>query len=104
MVCKARNSTVMVALRSMRAHIAAHILRELVISNVCHFYGLHISTPVLRQAGESRAGSRQKSRAASDTTYKPTVVKLCARPNLYGKDKRRCTSCPAHCPICKTVV
>jgi hypothetical protein len=34
----------------------------------------------------------------------PTFVKLSARPNFNGKDKPRCTSYSAHCPICKTVL
>jgi hypothetical protein len=48
LVCKARNCGV--ALRSMRAHIAAHILRGHVTSDVRRSCGLHTCSPVVLQA------------------------------------------------------
>jgi hypothetical protein len=64
---------------------------------------LHNCAPVLQQARGKRGGQPTEV-SCTNRYYNPTVAKLSGRPNLNGKDKPRCTKCPAHCPICKTVV
>jgi hypothetical protein len=58
---------------------------------------------MLRQTRRKRGGQRTEE-SCSNRYYNPTVVRLCARPNFNGKEKRRCINCPAHCHICKAVV
>jgi hypothetical protein len=91
----------MVALRSMCEHIAAHILWVHVTSEVRLLLCAHLHTCAAAGAGE--VGQAADRRVVQRPILQPpTIVKLCAHPNFYGK--YRCTNCPAHCPICMTMV
>jgi hypothetical protein len=72
LVCKAHNRLVIVALWSMRAHNAAHILREHVTSDVFGFYGLHNCAAASTGEAGQAAG---RSRTATGTT----ALKSCSQ-------------------------
>jgi hypothetical protein len=94
---KARNHVVMVALWSMRAHIAAHILREHVTSDVCGFCGLHNYTPVLQLARGKRGG--QPTEVSCSNRYNnPTVLKLSARTELQRQGQANVHQLPCTMP------
>jgi hypothetical protein len=84
----------MVALRAtMRAHIAAHILRENVTSDV------RVTSDVLRSAqlyacaaaGVGKQGGQPTEVSCSNRST-TLQSKLSARPNFNGKNKPRCAN------------